>query len=203
MSTQYGLQVTSTYTAKEYSQVVIVVKAGEKREIDRAGAKGLLAIQVQAGAELVYTEYVQEAGLYHTYIYIEGENSTVSIVSKVMLSTGMADISHKVFHSNKETVSHIQTRGVVSDNAEVIYTSEIRAEKNHTDIQGTEKADFLVKDNARVSGIPALSISTDNVVCSHSLSIVPMSMEKIAYLHTKGYNRNEAEQILTDSFLDI
>lgn len=203
MSTQYGLQVTSVYTAKEYSPVVIVVKAGEKREIDRSGAKGLLAIQVQAGGELVYTEYVQEAGFYHTYIYIEGQNSTVSTVSKVALSEGMADISHKVFHSNSNTASHIQTRGIVSGAAEVIYTSEIRAEKGYADITGIEKADFLVKDTARVSGIPSLSISTDSVVCSHSFSVVPMSMEKIAYLNTKGYNKNEAEQILIDAFLDI
>jgi Fe-S cluster assembly scaffold protein SufB len=203
MSTTYGLQVVSEYTVGEYAPVVIVVAEGEKKVVDRAGVPGLLAIRVSKGAELQYIENIRAEGFYHTYIYIEGEDSSVQISSTVATSSGGVDISHKVFHSSSRTTSQIQTRGVISGNAQVIYTSEIRAEHTHQSVSGIERADFLVLDSAKVSGIPALSIATDSVVCSHSFSVTPMQEGKLAYLLSKGYTCEDARQTIIDSFLEI
>jgi Fe-S cluster assembly scaffold protein SufB len=202
MST-YGLQVTSEYTVAEYSPVVIVVSENEIKTIDRAGVPGLLAIRVLAGAKLIYNEELQTAGLFHTYIYIEGEGASVSLKSKVQADNGTLDISHKVFHLHSNTTSSIQTKGVLDGDTKIVYTSEIRAEAGVCEVQGKEKAEFIVSGAASLSGIPSLSIQTDSIVCSHAFSVVPMPEVAISYLLGKGYTEQQAKTIFTESFLTV
>jgi Fe-S cluster assembly scaffold protein SufB len=202
MST-YGLQVTSEYIVAEYSPVVIVVPENEIKTIDRASIPGLLAIRVMAGATLNYSERVEAAGLFHTYVYIEGEGAKVNLSSRLQTDSGTLDISHKVFHLYSNSVSNIQTRGVLGGDTKLIYTSEIRAEAGTTDIVGTEKAEFVAMDSATVSGIPSLSIQTDSITCSHAFSVTPLPEKSISYLLGKGYTELQAREILTESFLTV
>ncbi len=203
MSTKYGLQVESIYTLAEFQPVILFVPKGDKKVIDRGGVSGLLAIKVEEGGTLEYIESVQQPGLFHTYIYLEGENSSVNVVSKVEVSSGVIDISHKIFHSASSTSSNISTKGVLSQTAQLIYTSEIRAEGDFLDISGKEKAQFLISDDARVSGIPELNIYTDSISCAHSFSVAPIPDSQISYMCTKGYDKVQAKKIIEQAFLDL
>ena len=203
MITQYGLQVESPFDLKKAPTVAISIKKGETKTIDRAGTSGLLAIVVEEGGILNYTEQISLPGLYHTYVYMQGKGSTVNLVSRTSLTEGVADVSHQVIHEKDNTTSNINARGVLSGGAQVVYTSSISVRPNFKNVEGTQDAQFLlVSIQAKVKSIPGLSVYSDEVTCSHKVSVTPVDSKAMDFLASRGYCPKEAEQVLVVAFLD-
>lgn len=203
MSTQYGLQIKSPFDTKDIPPVIINVSQGEHREIDRAGVPGVLAIRVQTGGTLTYLERLTEAGIYHTYVFLEGTGAIAKIISNIESRGDVTlDVVHTVNHTSSDTSSDIRVRGIIRDSSQVIYQSDILPEKNTKGILGKQSADFLLLgQKARVSAIPKLSIHTYDVVCSHGLSIKNIDSISKEYLESHGYTEAEAEAELISGFL--
>jgi Fe-S cluster assembly scaffold protein SufB len=202
MSTHYGLQVESPFNLKDTAAVAISVKRGEVKDVDRGEVTGLLAIVVAEGGKLNYTENIGAPGLYHTYIYLQGQDSSVSISSRVMLKENIADISHQVMHEKDNTVSNIKTKGIVSGEGIVIYTSNISVTPNIKKIEGTQDAQFmLLEAQAKVKTIPGLSVYSEEVSCSHKVAVAPVDTKKLEFLAMRGYSKKQAEEVLITAFL--
>jgi len=60
---------------------------------------------------------------------------------------------------------------------------------------------LLVGKNSRAEARPELEIETDEVKASHAASVGRVSEEEIFYLMTRGFNRNEALDLIIKSFL--
>ncbi len=202
MSTQYGLQIESPFNLKDTATVAISVKKGEVKNIDRGGVTGLLAIVVAEGGRLNYTENISTVGLYHTYIYLQGQNSSVEVVSKVTLKEDITDISHQIIHEKDNTISNIKTRGVVSGSATVIYISNISVCPSIKNIEGIQDAQFmLLETQAKVKTIPGLSVYSEDVSCGHKVSVSPVDTKNIEFLAMRGFSKEQAEDILIAAFL--
>ena len=66
-----------------------------------------------------------------------------------------------------------------------------------------KKAEFLKMSNeSEVDAEPALNIVGDNFKCSHSLSISNINEEKRNYLSLHGYENEDLEKDLKESFLN-
>lgn len=202
MPTQYGLQIQSAFDPKSSPTVIVVVKKGENKTIDRATVPGVLVVRVFEGSVLKYSENIKEAGLYHTYIILEGEKASCTIVSNIAAEGDqLLDIVHTVTHQKSNTISDIKVRGMAKNNAHIIYQNDILAEKSVKNIIGNEKADFLLLDDcARISAIPKLSVYTSDIVCSHALSISNVNKASLEYLMQRGYTKDQAQVEIVNSF---
>ncbi len=202
MSTHYGLQIQSPFDLAGTQPVIISVLAGQTKTISRGQARGLLAIVVQDGAELNFEEEIIEDGLYHTYIYLQGERSKATIVSKQNLKEGIADIGHHIVHEKNNTSSQIKTRAIVSNSAEIIYTSQIAINPGLRDIDGQQSARFMLEGmTSKVKTIPGLSVFTDDVNCSHSLAITPIDEKALLFLTSRGFKLDQATEMVKEIFL--
>jgi Fe-S cluster assembly scaffold protein SufB len=203
MSTHYGLQINSPFDIKSLTPVAISVKKNETKNIDRGSAVGLLAIIVEEGGVLNYTESILEAGLYHTYVYLQGKNSQANIDSRIKIGSEIADISHQVIHEKDQSTSSVNTRGVIGFDSTVIYTSNISVAPKVAKIGGEQDARFILTSNsAKVKTIPGLSVYSEEVSCSHKVSVAPVDKQALEFLNARGYSQLDAEQLLISVFLN-
>lgn len=203
MITHYGLQIESPFDLNQSATVAISIKKGETKTIDRGEVSGLLAIVVEDGATLDYKETISTPGLYHTYVYLQGKESSVNMSSRIIVEEDVADISHQVIHEKNNTVSNITARGVAGKTATVIYTSKISVNPSIENVEGRQDAQFMILDQgAKVKTIPGLSVYSDEVSCSHKVSVTPIEPKILEFLAMRGYTEQEARKVIIEAFLN-
>lgn len=209
---RYGLKITSPFE-DEFRLIVargvevIDVKPGTKEVILNDLKKSrLLVAHVHEGAEFEYIENgsPDSSGKSDIHIFLVGARASARISARYDLSDiAKLDILHKIYHQAPDTSSEIETRGVLRDKAYTIYRSDIVMEKGMKGLSGAEDAKFLVlSKEAKVDAIPSLDIASNDVACSHSLSITHITPEDLFYSKTRGIGESEARELLTGGFLN-
>ena len=113
----------------------------------------------------------------------------------------VCDIYHEVLVKNKNIEVNIKAKGVVEGNAKIIYRSNIKSEGGSG--TGKQKAEFLkLSEDSEVDAEPALSILGDDFKCSHSFSVTKISEEKANYLALHGFEKEDIEKEIVESFLN-
>lgn len=207
---KYGLKIVSPF-ADEYRKLVLsgaelVEVLPENTEIieNDCSRHRLIIAHVNENAVFEYEEMVKgraEAKC-DIYVFLRGRGAKTKIFGRYDLSGGALDLYHKVYHEAPETVSEIETRGVLGGDAHLIYRSDIVMAEGLSDLSGMQDGRFLVlSKEAKVDAIPALDIATSNVACSHSLSITNITPEDLFYSRTRGLGEKEAKEMVLLGFL--
>lgn len=207
---KYGLKISSPFSGEFLSVVdnaeIIKVAQGETKVLENDLSKSrLIIVYVEEGATFEYSELCEgkAKGKNDTHIVLGGRGASASITSRYDLSDdGDVDVYHKVYHEASETVSKIDVKGVLKDTTHVIYRSDIAMEKD-VKATGEESASFLIlSPEARVDAIPSLDIASNDVRCSHALSIKDISGDELFYPMSRGLDGHEAEKIIVGGFLE-
>lgn len=210
---KYGLKMSSPF-ADEFFKIAeaggesIEIKAGVTEVIENDLSKSrLLVVHVYEGAVFEYIETCTgEVNVKNDiHIFLEGVGAKASIIGRYnLVGNSKLDIYHKIYHEAPDTVSKIDTRGVLNDKSHLIYRSDIEMEKGMINLSGAEDGKFLVLSReAKVDAIPSLDIASNSVACSHSLSITNVTPEDLFYAGTRGLNEKESSELLVAGFLNI
>ncbi|MFA6077723.1 MAG: SufD family Fe-S cluster assembly protein [Candidatus Paceibacterota bacterium] len=209
---KYGLKIASSFSEEFLSIVqkggeVIEVAQGERKVLENDLSKSrLIVVHVEEGATFEYRESCEgkAKGKNDIHIILAGRGASASITSRYDLSgDSEVDVYHKVYHEASETVSKIEVKGVLKDTAHVIYRSDIAMAKEVKAV-GEESASFLIlSPEARVDAIPSLDIASNDVRCSHSLSIKDISGDELFYPMSRGLEENKAQELLVSGFLEV
>ena len=62
---------------------------------------------------------------------------------------------------------------------------------------------LLLSDQARAEAVPDLEILTDDVVCSHAVSLSRPDERQLFYLMSRGLSKKKAEKLIVDGFLKV
>lgn len=104
------------------------------------------------------------------------------------------DIYTSSEHLNKETKSDIKTKGTVDDRSKALSRGLVGIGKEAFASEGYEKQDFLVlSKKGEADAVPNLEINNHDVQCSHGSTIGQLDREKIFYLMSKGFSREQAK----------
>lgn len=208
---KYGLKISSPFS-EEFLSVVddvekINVAQGETKVFENDLSKSrLIIVQVEEGATFEYRESCEGKvkGKNDVHIVLVGRGASASITSRYDLSDDSeVDVYHKVYHEASETISKIDVKGVLKDMTHVIYRSDIAMGKEVKAV-GEESASFLLlSPDARVDAIPSLDIASNDVRCSHSLSIKDISGDELFYPMSRGLEENKAQELLVSGFLEM
>jgi len=210
-SYKYGLKITSSF-AEEFSRVVagggetIYIAPGTRKTFTNdLSHPRLIIVSVEEGGIFEYEERAEGEARVKSdiHVFLRGAGARASITARYSLSgDSRLDILHKIYHEADETVSHINSRGILGGSSHLIYRGGIDMGKGLKNLGGREEAKFLVmSENAKVDAIPALEIASREVRSSHALSISRITEEALFYPKLRGIAEGEARELIASGFL--
>ena len=209
---KYGLKISSPFIEDFSSvvegggEVVFVAKGTHKTMKNDLSAHRLILVTVEEGGTFEYEERI--SGVAHAksdlHIFLKGHGARAEIKARYEVSGDTKiDILHKIYHQADETISKIETRGVLSGESQVIYRSNINMNEGLKALEGMENAKFLLlSKTAKIDAIPALDIASREVKSNHSLSISRIGEEEMFYPKSRGLEDKEAKELILEGFLN-
>lgn len=105
-------------------------------------------------------------------------------------------------HKASNTTSDLQYKGVLGKEAFMSWKGNIVVEQKTIGTNGYQLNNSLILDeSARIESVPGLEILTDDVRCSHGVTIGNIDKNHMFYLQSRGINETEAEKLIVDGFL--
>jgi Fe-S cluster assembly protein SufD len=112
-------------------------------------------------------------------------------------------IHANTIHEVEHTVSDMLTKGVIDDNAKVIYEGLIHIKQNAPHSNGYQKSEaILLKNTAEADMIPILEIDNNEVRCTHGSTVGQLDKEKMFYLQCRGLDDKTAKKELVRGFYE-
>jgi Fe-S cluster assembly protein SufB len=113
------------------------------------------------------------------------------------------DLSSNVNHEKPSTEAKVVEKSILKDKSKSLFKGMIRikeqATKSNSFLSGRS---ILLDKGAKSDSIPGLEIFTNDVKATHSASVAQIDEEQIFYLQTRCLNREEAERIIVEGFLE-
>ena len=113
------------------------------------------------------------------------------------------DITTNAYHNTPHTSNNIKVDGILKDNSSSVYRGLIRIEK-----EGQQTNSYLSNHILKIgektlgNSIPSLQIEANDVKASHGATVGQVSEEHLFYLMARGLSREEAENMITQGFLE-
>ncbi len=112
------------------------------------------------------------------------------------------DVHLTVNHHQPHCESRTLTRGVIKDHAKASFTGKIVVHKNaHQTIASLENKNMRLSMNADANTRPQLEIYNHDIQCSHGATVGHIDPDALFYLQSRGVTKDEAEQLLINSFI--
>ncbi len=207
--TSYGLKINTEYNLSDYKERIMTT-AGDvvlfESGVYKIYCDGDTFIKHNITDVLMHITCISVRDDIKINIEARGEVGGAS--SAGAKESIVSDIYHQVISHNKNVEVNINTKGIVSGDAKIIYRSNIKNYfgENLKEIgsgTGNQKAEFLkMSDMSEVDAEPSIDILGDNFKSSHSFSVTHISVEKKNYLALHGYNDVDIEKEVKDSFLN-
>ena len=152
-----------------------------------------------------YVSYLGNSSLVNQsfQIYLAGEKAQadIGVVSMPSLA-GVHSSILSVKHVADETVSNQLVKIVANDKATGQFYGTIEIPSNKHKIEAHQQVRGLfTSDEARINCVPELRIYSDDVVCSHGLSVGHVDEESLAFAQSRGLSEQHARQMLLYGFL--
>lgn len=132
-------------------------------------------------------------------VFLEGDRSSGLLQSLVQVKEGGEHkIGGKIFLNGNESKGEISSR-IVSESGTIL--SPTRIEAKGKDVVGHIECDAVLLGDGVVDTIPELMTVQKDVTLSHEASIGKISGEKIEYLQTKGFSKEQAQSLVVRGFV--
>jgi Fe-S cluster assembly protein SufD len=114
-----------------------------------------------------------------------------------------ADYTTTQNHRAPDTGSNLLTKGVLLGAAQSFSSGMVRVEANAAGTDGYQGNRILVlSGRAKAEVEPGLEILSDDVRCSHGVSIGGLDPEELFYAQTRGIPEEESRKLLVSGFLE-
>jgi Fe-S cluster assembly protein SufD len=122
---------------------------------------------------------------------------------QVLDSEQEADSSTSQNHLAPGTGSDFLYKMVLSGAARSFSTGMVRVAPEAAGADGYQGNRILIlSDRAKAETVPSLEILSDDVRCSHGVSIGGLDPEELFYLRTRGVSEAESRRVLVGGFLE-
>ena len=107
-----------------------------------------------------------------------------------------------IHHCAPRTLAITTLKGVVRDKSQLKFKGKIVIDPNCGQSNSflTERI-LLLSDQAYVEAVPDLEIMTDDVKCSHAISISNINPQQLFYLMSRGLCKKQAQDLIIKGFL--
>ena len=132
-----------------------------------------------------------------------GKGCSVS-VNEIMFGSGMQkfDISTQILNSGRQSMASLESRAVVMDSSYCLMKGYARV------LNGAAKSKSYVHERgiildrqARVDGLPDMSVDESDVKATHSSATAPIDPESVFYLASRGVEEIGVRRLIVSGFL--
>ena len=145
--------------------------------------------QIILGGDRVY----QGAG-----VDLAGEKSHFQTdIAYLVQGTSRLDMNYIARHLGKETVSRLNVRGVLRDEAYKLFRGTIDIERGAENSSGKENEEVLILDDGVVNkSIPIILCGEEDVEGAHGATIGRLDEELIFYMQSRGISEKECYELM-------
>ncbi len=139
-----------------------------------------------------------------SYVRIEGSRANINMNGCYFANQDqLIDIRTYQSHIAQNSYSRVIYNGVAVDESHTVYRGLIDVDHHaeETDAYLTNK-NLLLSEDARMDSIPCLNINTNEVRCSHGSTTGSLNADHIFYLQSRGMSKQEAQDLLVESFME-
>ena len=106
-------------------------------------------------------------------------------------------------HSASYSESDLLYDGVIGEEAYASWQGNIIVESGTKGANGYQaNNNMIIHSSGKVESVPGLEIITDDVKCSHGVTIGNIDKNHMFYLQSRGINKDEAEKLIINGFLE-
>ena len=105
-------------------------------------------------------------------------------------------------HMASDTTSTLLFKGVLDDAAYALWKGNIFVKEGVRGADGYQLNNTLMLNSAaHAESIPGLEICTDDVKCSHGVTLSSVDKDQLFYLQTRGIGEEEGKSLIVDGFI--
>ncbi|MEM3143832.1 MAG: SufD family Fe-S cluster assembly protein [Candidatus Nitrosotenuis sp.] len=141
---------------------------------------------------------------YRTNYYLNGTGASAEDAEIVFGNNEQSfDLAANLIHQKPSTEGKVVQRAVLQNKSRSLFKGMIRiledASQSKSFLSGRS---ILLDKDAKSDAIPGLEIFTNDVKATHSASVAQVDEEQIFYLGCRCLNRQEAQRIIVEGFLE-
>lgn len=141
---------------------------------------------------------------YRTNYYLNGTGASADDAEVVFGHNEQSfDLAANLIHQKPSTEGKVVQRAVLKNKSRSLFKGMIRilegASQSKSFLSGRS---ILLDKDAKSDAIPGLEILTNDVKATHSASVAQVDEEQIFYLGCRCLDRQEAERIIVEGFLE-
>ena len=105
-------------------------------------------------------------------------------------------------HTASNTTSSLLFKGVLDNSAYTLWKGNIIVSEGIRGADGYQLSNtLLLEPAAHAESIPGLEISTDDVKCSHGVTMSSVDKDQLFYLQTRGIGETDGKKLIVDGFI--
>jgi FeS assembly protein SufD len=149
-------------------------------------------ISVELGGEKSITNYITN---------LEETGSEANVKSIYLADKkSYVDISYIMNHFGRRSVSNIECRGALKDEAKKVFRGTIDFRKGASKAKGSEEEyAILLSPKVKSDAIPLLLCGEDDVEGKHAASAGKIDENKLFYLMSRGFSEKEAKKVIVEA----
>lgn len=139
---------------------------------------------------------------YKLQVNLEGKAAALKLRC-IILGQGKVNLQHqiKVEHQADETKTDILMHGIADDQSRIGFTGLMKVNEKIKNVEAHELLkNLLLSNTAQIEAKPELEIYSNEVACTHGASVGDLDDEALFYLQSRGFNHQEAKNILLKAF---
>ena len=150
----------------------------------------------------------RELYMYDILISSITDSLLIGASARTEILQGVIGASHAEFdmdasarHIADDTHSRIRTAGIGLDSTRILYRGLIDMKEGVHKAVGAQEANFLaLSKDATIDAIPSLDIASNDVVCSHKLSVTHLSDGDMFYPKLRGLSDTESRNLFIEAY---
>ncbi len=184
----------------EFAGNSLVVLSGASAHVlfIHEGEKTGKRIRLEKNASLtVYSAYLKNADV-KNHFYLS-ENCRLEILD---VFAGKVSVMNSIPLENADCTLHLLAKGTMGENESASYSALAAIGKTAANANvGLEEHAYLLGRGAKVSLVPGLEISNNDVSARHASSIREIDDEQLFYVMSRGLSEAEARKEIVSGFL--
>ncbi len=136
-------------------------------------------------------------------VQLDGEQLESTINGMYLLVNDQVIDNHtRIEHLQPNSISHELFKGVLGNRSRAVFNGRIYVDQKAQKTDAFQSnPNLLLSDDAVANSNPELEIYADDVRCSHGATYGDLEQDALFYLRTRGFSRDQAEEILVNAFL--
>jgi len=137
-------------------------------------------------------------------VYLMGKGARGEVLSIAFASAGQyLDAGAKMIHFAPQTSSRIISKSIAKEGGRTSYRGlvQIRPEAKQSSTYVTCDA-LLIDEKSRSDTYPTMKIKNSDTQVQHEATVEKLGQEKIFYLSSRGIDKNQAEGLLVNGFIE-